>query len=822
MADNDNVWQALPGNGLCFSEITPVAPRGLGLLRNHISNGRLFATVGWHGGLTHVSYCGTQHLRALRFFETGLETGWMKLFRTALQVGTKLFYPPLRNTRLYPFGFSSDSDVAGVQFKQEILLLSDAIVQRYIISRNTSKVPVGVEMLHHEIFSRAKIQDREWKSLEFDPRLNAMIGSVVDQNKEVYTGEGDSLSQQNLGLVIKDAPSATTWIGIGCTVPISTRTSYNDCKVYLTSKPGKYKIVSLFVVFATSKPDLEQRLKALSANVNRECESLLAGYDKRLAERPRIDVGDPVLNSAFGQYPESLEFLKIPDRPGAVRAGIERSFVWGWDGMTPLMSSPLANEADYSASILRFFQEGWNPVIGLPLLFTTAFEARIRSPFPAQAQYIAGLYHYFAITGDLKVVREMMPTCKRILERCRERVVKDTGLVAGNALWPDFPECMGENGEDIAAINNSTFYQGLRCVEYFADALGDRELAADCRDWARKLRENFIKYLYDEEKGYFITSCSSRDFSPRKHYGCQVIFWVTPFANELVSHAPGRIASFMNEHLRSARCLLSLPRWDTAWMAEGNQLGGSYPMADHFYINVNKLVGEGSALKAWMGDVRWNWRYHTAPEALTPEAENEHIFGPDNHGGKQAQACSTWYTCLYKGLAGLDFDHEGLTITPWGDTPVDIRGLRLRGVSVDVKVSGAGTHVKSLKLNGKALPAGSRKILWDQFTGKTAKIELVRGNKAPRHPVIVRADGWRVSDVITRPSRLVARIEGRMSGEIAIQALPKASVLINGDRVRAPFERATGTVLVSLDAGAVTIEVVQPKAASQRTARDGK
>jgi ABC-type dipeptide/oligopeptide/nickel transport system ATPase component len=25
----------------------------------------------------------------------------------------------------------------------------------------------------------------------------------------------------------------------------------------------------------------------------------------------------------------------------------------------------------------------------------------------------------------------------------------------------------------------------------------------------------------------------------------------------------------------------------------------------------------------------------------------------------------------------FDFDHEGLTLTPWGDRPVDIRGLKL-------------------------------------------------------------------------------------------------------------------------------------------------
>ena len=72
------------------------------------------------------------------------------------------------------------------------------------------------------------------------------------------------------------------------------------------------------------------------------------------------------------------------------------------------------------------------------------------------------------------------------------------------------------------------------------------------------------------------------------------------------------------------------------------------------------------ALERWLGDVEWFWQRHTVPEAFTPEAENEHEIGPDNQGCKQYFTCSTWYACLYHGLAGLDFDHEGLTVTPWG------------------------------------------------------------------------------------------------------------------------------------------------------------
>ncbi len=96
-------------------------------------------------------------------------------------------------------------------------------------------------------------------------------------------------------------------------------------------------------------------------------------------------------------------------------------------------------------------------------------------PFPAQCQYIASLYHYVSITGDLAFAKEVLPTCKFLLDGCRRNLVKDTGLVSGVALWPDYPEAMDEDGHDISSLNNSLLYQGLRAMEYLAQALGDRE-----------------------------------------------------------------------------------------------------------------------------------------------------------------------------------------------------------------------------------------------------------------------------------------------------------------------------------------------------------
>ena len=792
---------------LNFDSITPVASHALGgLPQNHFSNGRLYATVAAHGGITDLSYWGTQHLGAPHFFRGAPLTAWNKLFRVAIVLGEKRHYPVLHETQLFPFGLRGHGEVEGMPFHYDLLLLPDALVQRVEFLGDHGNQTIGLEILHQEAITAVQIAGRTWSDLAFHPECNALVASCTDSKAPEIA---DALAQAGFDSSTRDLQTTTTWVAASCEAPLSVRRGYHArSKYYLKSELSERKRLASYVVFAGKKDDLEQRIGRLASDVHAECDDLLRGYEARLAERPRISIGSPVLDSAFGQYPAVIDCLKVADRPGAVRATASGYWVWGWDGMMPLFSSTLANDPAHTAEVLRFFHQTRDPEIGIPHTFTTAFTAYGKGPFPAQAQFICGLYLYIAMTGDVALAREVWPTCRFILDRCRESEAHGTGLVSGNALWPDFPEAMEENGEDISSMNNSLLYQALRGMEYLAAALGEDALAEECRDWAVRLRKSFVQHLYDEEKGYFISSCSSRDFSPRKHYCVQAVFWLTPFAAELVSHAPDRIAGFMDEHLRSAKCLLTLPQWDTAWMADGNQLGSSFPAADSFYLGVHKLVGDDTGLNAWLGDVEWFWRHLTAPEAFTPEAENEHELGPDNTGTKQLQALTTWYGGAYYGLAGLDFDHEGITVTLWGDRPLEIHGLQMRGVSIDLKVSGSGKHLGPLLLNGLPLPVGSHKISWDELGRGAACLEWGRTEVRPPHPVIVRADGLRVTVVECVPNRLIARVSGGMAGEVLIRACTMARISVDGIPAEGLFDSHTETFRIPIaSAGEVLLEI---------------
>lgn len=800
------------GSGLCFDQVTPLASRGLGgLVRDHFGNGRLFATVSAHGGLTDISYWGRQPAGAVNLFHGAAETPWVKLFRAYAGVGQDRYYLTLSDTRLFPFGYASHAVLGGISFEHQMMLLPDALVHRFQVTANPRKRPVRIEALHQEGCTAITSPNRKWSDFTFDPECNALIAACTELNPRTYRGDNGGLAQRGSPLVVKEVSNPTLWIGIGCDSPLRHHRGYHRrSKHYLTGSEVKGKTAALFMVFAHSRRALAQRLAGLAKTVHQECDKLVAGYEARVESRPHLAMGNKVLESAFGQFPECNRAMAVPDRPGAIRATLSGYFVWGWDGMNSPVAGVLADGVADAADTLRFYHQARHKEAGIPHCFTSTFQPSHQSPFPAQAQFIAVLYHVIAVTDRKELARELMPTCRFIIDRCRKRVVGKTGLVRGNALWPDFPEAMEENGHDISSLNNSLLYQGLRAMEFLALAADDGALASECREWAVTLRASFIKYLYDEEKGFFISSCDSRDFKPRKHYCAQAVFWITPFARELVAHAPRRIADFMDRELRADKCLLTLPHWDTAWMADGNQLGSTFPTADVFYLNVQKLLARSSGLDRWLGDVEWFWRRHTAPEAFTPEAINEAEIGVDNAGCKQLQATSNWYFGFFTGLAGLEIDHEGLTLTPWGARPVSLKGLRLHGIAVDLEIKGKGDQAGSLKLNGQALTTGCRKILWSQLKGRTARIELVRSSTRSSCPVIVRADGLRVRDVHCGRNTLHARVAGDIAGEVVVQATRAARILVNGRTPTARYDAATGSFCVSVVPGnGIELEVTQ-------------
>ncbi len=319
--------------------------------------------------------------------------------------------------------------------------------------------------------------------------------------------------------------------------------------------------------------------------------------------------------------------------------------------------------------------------------------------FPAQCLYILLLYHYYIFTGDIQTVKKLINFASWIVNRTLEDSVASTGLVKGVSLFPDYPEMLGENGCDISSFNNSIFYQALRAMSLMAKETGDTALSSYCDQKAELCREGFAQLLFDEKHGYFVTSCSAKTLMQRSHHPIFAILWQSPFAEELVQGRTGKIAAFMRKNFSESRWFPMFPRWDSCFMADGNQIGAYMPATDMFYCNMMRMNGDWKELRKWIKMIGWYWDQHTIPEGLTCEAMNDGIT-LDSPGCKQFFSYKAWYGAVFSALAGICFSPGGIRVETSGLGGVAIQKIICRGLTINIQTVGDGLSIKSLTLNG--------------------------------------------------------------------------------------------------------------------------
>ncbi len=167
------------------------------------------------------------------------------------------------------------------------------------------------------------------------------------------------------------------------------------------------------------------------------------------------------------------------------------------------------------------------------------------------------------------------------------------------------------------------------------------------------------------------------------------------------------------------------PGWDAAWMRDGNQCGAYYPVVEPFFRNVMALAGRSAELKDWARNVAWFWDSHTIPEGLTYETESEL---PDNPGTKQAFAAKAWYGLFFRAILGLEAGLDGLSVNPGPFSfPVEVSGLKFRGRSVDIEISGKPGRA-FIDLNGRRLSPEDSFIPYDML-GEDNRISIVCGSE---------------------------------------------------------------------------------------------
>lgn len=688
-----------------FHKDIPYIPKGLDLKRYIFSGGRVFALMADHGGLTQITYYGEQRFGDAQLYKSGDSiSAWFQIFRLCLSIGDNIYYMEFSKTHMYPFGYSSECTFEGVLIRHELSLLNDALVYRIRILKNSKNKKVAAAILHMDGATRMGKPTRKWGGFEWVGQGKVFLNQIIDQYPEVESQTSAPYDPlMNNRFPTKEVDRSETYVAVISDRPLHLRHLNSSQKHNIYTEAFDHECLFTVVFGHSDANRFMARVKELRKSAGLEADQLLKSYLEGLRDQPSIGLNDPAVQSFAANARAILDCVKIKDIPGCIRAANSNYWMWGWDSLVHNQVFDLLHDNSFSVDILALFRKYYDPNLGLFHQAMTNMKPCLSMHYSVQGLYALALYDAYLLTGDRKLLETYFDFAKKIVDRAAEDEVRGSGLLRGVGVYPDAVAQLDQTGDDIAAINNSIYYQVLRAMQSLAGEMGRTEIAKDFKSRADRLLANFHR-LYDSEKGFFYDSISASDFLPRKHYVVHAILWLTPFARDLVEGREKEICRFMVTHLRAKHGFRLMPKWDTRYMADGNNQGYYDPYNERFFREMMKSGKNREGITEYFSNVSWCWNQLTVPEGLSAEAENNGST-LDNLGGTLPFSTKAWYSTLVNTMAGLDLDCEGISFSACDAPDLHIKNLTIRGHKVDVEITGKGWKIGKLQLNGKSVKA---------------------------------------------------------------------------------------------------------------------
>jgi len=681
----------------------PFIKNGLEASQISFSGGRLAASIGKHGGITHINYYGNQRFGDVIFYKADPISAWAFLYRPAVQINGKMYILEFNNTSIFPFGYSSSCSFEGIEFGHGLYLLNDAMVFRLNVTVNPDRREVTFMLINTVTCTQVDKPTRTWSEIEVSDDATSAFCSVVDSYSPETVKQETEEAQHTLAQAgsYYSPPVAESKIWIGVTANSNIEFRKNPSieglhKHYFSSECQSDENYFCLLFSHEDKERFNKRAIELQETAADEISELVNQYNAKISQ-PDIVIENKTVQSLLMNTGPFLNSLKVPDIPGGMRAADSGYWIWGWDTMVHSEAFGFANDSDYLREILEFYKKTADPEWGIFHEMLIDQRPCLSMAFSAQCLYAITLYHAYVFTGDKKLLHEYFPFAKWILDKAAEAEVGQSGLIEGVALYPDHPEDLEQDGNDLSSFNNSIYYQALKAMVELADEAGDHETAANFQTRAERTCSGF-QHFYDSEKHYFYDSISSVDFCPREHYPVYAILWLTPYAKDLIGGNVNSIARFMGENFPARLGLRLLPTWDTRFMYDGSQLGMYMPVVENFHREIMNAAGDVTSIDALFESMQWFWEQLCIPEALTCEYEN-HGMTPDNPGRKQAFCAKAWLAAFYHIAAGINISTKGISFTACNTFNTSIKNLKVRDSCIDIAITGEGGMISELSLN---------------------------------------------------------------------------------------------------------------------------
>lgn len=688
-------------NYLSFDNLIPYAETGVPVSRVCFSSGRISADMASHGGLSAIRCYQQQRFSDTTFYEADLIGAWSHLFRGFVDFGNGQQYMlEFNNTRFYPFGYESQCVLNGVEFFHRMTLIGDAIVFELHRGGGEDRAFDFLLMLTEHAVQKCS-PNRTWQRFAMSGGENCAVSTVCDDYEEdAFANDGLT---QCAGFGFSEPAHSRSVLALGTGAGQSalhcrfTRDTFK--KAYFRTAPGSDNTAVMVLAFAATATEAIARANTLTAD---DAAAERQIYYHSLQNHTRLTQGaSATLRSFIGNFPEVIRSLEVRDLPGAARAADSGYWVWGWDSMVHSDALLLAGCHETVRNRLKFYRDSAHPDKGIFHSICCNGNPLLAMAPVAQTIYCIMLYNYLVWTRDTVVTLEFYDFASKLIERVMPEQDKRTGLFRGVALYPDFPEDLGQTGSDLSIFNNAILFQALRAMQSIAGALGKNQDEANYQKAGDMLAESFRTCFFDSKAGYFVDSLDADTLAPRQFYPVYAILHLSAFADELSLGREKELAQFFRDHFVQRHGFSMFARDSEMFYLDGNQLGMYMPVTEGFGRRLLRRAGDPDGMLAFLES---RWQSIQLPEALNTEAVNSNIAA-DNPGRKQAFTASSWYSLLFTLHLGLEFGVDVLkchAVCPEA-AAWQVNGLRWGNAVLDIAVTGNGGRVLGLELNGEKI-----------------------------------------------------------------------------------------------------------------------
>ncbi len=341
-----------------------------------------------------------------------------------------------------------------------------------------------------------------------------------------------------------------------------------------------------------------------------------------------------------------------------------------------------------------------------------------------QVIWVTGAWNHYLVTGDQTFLQNAYETATNTLNLRKSAAFNASeGLFKGQSFFNDgvagYPVPPADAGEThgsgiisypgsdqmMVLSTNTLYYQGYRSAALMASALG--KPAAEVAAWnatADALKAKINEKFWIQAKGmygYLIYNGQLDQSEEGTGESFAILFGI--------ADATQAASVFANAHIQPYGIVDVYPSFARYSDAEpGRHNNIVWPMIQGYWAHAAAQSGNervyAKEVKTLAGLANANKAFSEIYHAQTGKVDGG--WQTKSHWGSapnQTWSATAYIRMMYNGMFGINYTPAGIAFTPllptgWGD--VTLKGVKYRGMTLDLSLTGAGNAIQSFKLDG--------------------------------------------------------------------------------------------------------------------------